>query len=623
MAARTSVIIVTYQTGAALRLAVESALAQPALKELILVDNGNPEETLTWLKGIAEKNKKVTLLTGHGNIGFGRACNLGAAQASGEYLLLLNPDSMLPEKAIDTMQKALEDRPDVWAAGAHLLNADGTEQRGGRRRLLTPQIAISESLYLYRLLGWPRMNLHKEPLPEEPVEVEAISGAFVFIRREHYEQLHGMDEQYFLHMEDMDFCRRIHDAGGKILFVPQVKLLHLKSTSKVSAGFVEYHKTKGFITYLEKFYPPVVWAPMMLGLYARFAVKLALLGILRLLPEKEGHKAVRRILWLHEFLREGTDGDGKGRPTEQGEARSGGGVGVIPPIKNKTLLVTGASSQVGICLIGHLLAQGAKVIALQHKTEIYFTHPNLTWVQAELNDNTIDLKGHQAEALIHCAPIWLLEPLLTPVFNAKVKRVIAFSSTSVFVKLYSSNKSERQLVDRLEKAELNLAERCRKSGANFTVLRPTMIYGLGLDENVTRIADFAQRYHFFPLYPPAKGRRQPVHADDLAQLSLKILDNAKTYNKSYNIAGGEILSYQAMVEKIFFALGQTPRLVMFKYLPEVLDFLGKLALGGKVNGEMARRMNEDMIFNDAAKHRDFTFKPRDFLTHGKRDLGWL
>jgi N-acetylglucosaminyl-diphospho-decaprenol L-rhamnosyltransferase len=122
MAAKTSVIIVTYHTGASLRLAVESTLAQAALKELVIVDNGNPEEMLVWLKDLAAKNKKVTLLTGHGNIGFGRACNLGAENVSGEFILLLNPDSMLPEKALEALQKVMEENLEAWAAGAHILN---------------------------------------------------------------------------------------------------------------------------------------------------------------------------------------------------------------------------------------------------------------------------------------------------------------------------------------------------------------------------------------------------------------------------------------------------------------------------------------------------------------------
>ena len=183
MVAKTSVVIVTYHTGASLRLAVESTLEQASLKELVIVDNGNPEESLSWLRSVAAANKKVTLMTGHGNLGFGKACNMGVQNCSGEFILLLNPDGILPEKVLDAMQGVMEKNPDVWAAGGQLLNADGTEQRGSRRKLLTPRTAISESLYLYRLLGWERMNQHKDPLPDAPVQVEAISGAFIFIRR--------------------------------------------------------------------------------------------------------------------------------------------------------------------------------------------------------------------------------------------------------------------------------------------------------------------------------------------------------------------------------------------------------------------------------------------------------
>lgn len=603
MVANVSVIMVTFQTGASLRLAIESVLAQTGLKELVLVDNGNPDETLHYLRELAENDKKVTLMTGHGNVGFARGCNLGADVAKGEYLLLLNPDCILKENTFRPLIEVLQTHEDAWAVGGHLLNADGSEQRGGRRRLLTPQNAISESIWLYKLLGWQRMNQHKEPLPESVTSYGAISGAFMFMQRARYVELDGMDEDYFLHVEDMDLCRRIHDAGGKVLFVPDVKVLHLRSTSNASGYFVEWHKTKGFIHYHQKFYDTPVWTTMWVGLWLRFAVKCLFLTVERILPERSDRKSVRRVLYLHEYLREAD--------TEK------------QPYTDKTILITGGSSQIGICTIGRLLAGDAKVVAIRHKTDVYFEHPNLTWVDADLKKGDFDLGEAKPEILIHAAPIWLLKDSLSAFFNARIRHIIAFSSTSVFVKIYSGNQNERKMVKRLEEAELNLAERCAKAGASFTILRPTMIYGLGLDENVTQIAEFARRYHFFPIYPPAQGRRQPVHADDLAQISLKIMENKKTCNKSYNIGGGEVLSYQAMVERIFYALGQRPHIIRLKYLPELLDFIGKWFCGGRINGEMARRMNSDMLFLDSEMHRDFTFRMRGFLAGGKRDLGQL
>lgn len=603
MVADVSIVVVTYQTGGSLELAIEKALSQKDLKELILVDNGNPEETLGWMRELEKENKKVTLLTGHGNVGFAKACNMGAAKATGAYLLLLNPDVLLPENALVDSKNALKDRDDIWGVCGRLLNPDGSEQAGARRQILTPQNAVSESLCLH-LFGWQRMNQHQEELPDAPVEVEAISGAYMFMRRERYDELGGLDEEYFLHVEDMDLCRRVHDAGGKLLFVPSLKLVHLKGTSRASAANVELHKTQGFIRYIRKFYSDAVYYPMMLGLWGRYGIKLVVDIVRRILPEGAGRMSARRLLWLHQLVR-------KGDPEKL-------------PYQDKTVVVTGALSQIGVCAIGRLLAGGAKVIAVVHQSSVAFEHPNLTWLKADLKEGSIALDQNvKPDLLIHAAPLWLLRPILSDIFNARVKRVIAFSSTSVFVKIYSANQSERNTVEQLEEAELYLAERCRKAAANFTILRPTMIYGLGLDENVSQVSDFIRRYRFFPLYPPAEGRRQPVHADDLAQIALKVMDNEKTYNKSYNIGGGEVLTYRAMVERIFYALGQTPRIVKIKQLPTIMDIVGKWVFRGKVNGEMARRMNQDLIFADADMKRDFSFKLRGFLPDGKRDLGQL
>ena len=603
MVADVSVVMVTYQTGSALPLAVEKVLAQKELKELILVDNGNPEEVLGWMRELEKANKKVSLLTGHGNVGFAKGSNLGTKQATGEFLLLLNPDLLLPENALVESKKVLASHEAAWGLCGRLLYPDGSEQAGARRLILTPENAVSESLGLHRF-GWSRMNQHQEPLPEAPIEVEAISGAYMFLHRARYEQLNGLDEAYFLHVEDMDFCRRVKEAGGKLLFVPDLQLVHIKSTSRASSLLVEKYKTQGFITYIRKFYGDVTYYLMFAGLWLRYGVKMLIEAVRRLLPEGKMRLAMRRLLWLHQLTREDIAEDKQS-------------------FKGKTVLVTGASSQIGICAVGRLLAEGAKVIAMVNESNTAFEHPNLTWVKADLSSGALPVDGIKPDALIHAAPLWLLRPILSDVFNARIKRIIAFSSTSVFTKIYSANQSERNTVQELEEAELYLAERCQKSAANFTILRPTMIYGLGLDENVSQISDFARRYHFFPVYPPADGRRQPVHADDLAQIALKVMENKKTFNKSYNIGGGEVLTYRAMVERVFYALGQTPRIISIKQLPTIMDFVGKWLFRGKVNGEMARRMNQDLIFADAEMKRDFSYKLRGFMPDGKRDLGQL
>src|SRR5690606_32157612 len=125
----------------------------------------------------------------------------------------------------------------------------GSEQRGGRRKLLTPKTALVEALCLHRLSKrFGRLNNHEDAMPEETHEVEAISGAFMCIRKNDYQKLGGLDEGYFLHVEDLDMCMRVRKAGGRIICVPKVQVTHMLSTSgEATSQRIEWYKTKGFI----------------------------------------------------------------------------------------------------------------------------------------------------------------------------------------------------------------------------------------------------------------------------------------------------------------------------------------------------------------------------------------
>jgi len=266
-----SVIMVSYHTGAVLFQAIEHVLAQKNLSELIVVDNGNPPDVLARLRALP-----VRLVSGHGNIGFAGGCNLGASYATAEYILLLNPDCLPEQDALVHLKAALEANPDAMMAGGLLLNPNGTEQRGGRRQLLTPQTALSEALGLYRFTGAARLNNNETPTPQQICEVPAISGACMFLRREDYLKLGGMDEGYFLHVEDMDLCWRVHAAGEKILFVPEARVVHLLSTSEAPAPFIEWCKAKGFMRYFHKYFSHGAWCLLLLPLYAAILLRAAL-----------------------------------------------------------------------------------------------------------------------------------------------------------------------------------------------------------------------------------------------------------------------------------------------------------------------------------------------------------
>jgi len=122
---KTSIIIVSYHTGPALDLCLHSVLRQEGLAEVILVDNGNP---VGVVEKITHHDSRITLITGQGNVGFAKGCNLGAAKASGEYLLFLNPDCVLSEGALASFMSELSNWPRVGLMGALLVIAEVKEQ---------------------------------------------------------------------------------------------------------------------------------------------------------------------------------------------------------------------------------------------------------------------------------------------------------------------------------------------------------------------------------------------------------------------------------------------------------------------------------------------------------------
>jgi GT2 family glycosyltransferase len=254
-AALTSVVIVSYHTGPALLAAIDSVLAQDRPVELLLVDNGNPPETLAALVARATREPRLRLLTGHGNIGFGAACNLGARAAQGDHLLLLNPDGELPPDAVSALLRHEADLPPRWMIGPRILDGAGRDQAGSRRRLLTPRSALVEALRLHRIFPGLRLNLHRSPLPAGISPVPAISGACMFLPREEYWRIGGFDEGYFLHVEDLDLCLRFRRGGGEILFDPHVVVRHVGGTSGSPKAVVERHKARSFRRYFRQNFP--------------------------------------------------------------------------------------------------------------------------------------------------------------------------------------------------------------------------------------------------------------------------------------------------------------------------------------------------------------------------------
>jgi GT2 family glycosyltransferase len=280
-----SVIVVTYYTGPLLWRCLDAALSQDCVREIIIVDNGNWPATVATLIDMAALEPRLKLLTGHGNVGFARGCNLGALAAEGDHLFILNPDAILPAGAVRGLLREGRrvGRDGSWLIGGRLVNPDGSEQAGSRRRTLTPWVALVEMLRLDRLAPrhpyFRRFNYHTDPCPEGTVEMPTISGACMLLPRADYDRIGGMDEHYFLHAEDIDFCLRFREAGGAVFFCPGVDILHLKSSSRANRLRVERRKAQSLGRYFRRHfstqYPPGFVSFVCAVVYLGFGVRAA------------------------------------------------------------------------------------------------------------------------------------------------------------------------------------------------------------------------------------------------------------------------------------------------------------------------------------------------------------
>jgi nucleoside-diphosphate-sugar epimerase len=212
------------------------------------------------------------------------------------------------------------------------------------------------------------------------------------------------------------------------------------------------------------------------------------------------------------------------------------------------------------------------------------------------------------------APIWVLPAYFDMLLSCGVEHIVAFSSTSRFTKCSSSDAVEARLADLLMESEAQVTRWADHHRIRWTLLRPTMVYGLGRDQNISAIARFIRRFSFFPLLGEARGLRQPVHAQDVAWCGMAALGAKKACSRSYNISGGETLVYRDMVERIFAALGRKPR---FARIPlwlfrMVFFFLRLLPAFHHWSPAMIERMNMDLVFDHHDAAADLNFSPRPF-----------
>lgn len=278
---KVTVIIVNYNAGLLLKQTVQSVLLSEDVSKIIIVDNHSTDGSMDEVARMAVSQSRLICIHNQENLGFAKACNIGVeAAGNGEYLLFLNPDCLMESKDLERLLGVMKSSPKTGMAGPLLLNPDGTEQAGGRRAVPTPWRSFVRAFGLSKLgQRYPRLfsdfSLHQQPVPAGPEEVEAISGSCMLVRRKALSDVGPLDEDYFMHCEDLDWCMRFRQRGWKIVFVPDARVIHHQGTCSQSRPvFVEWHKHKGMMRFYKKFfrhqYPGVLLWIVGIGVWLRF-----------------------------------------------------------------------------------------------------------------------------------------------------------------------------------------------------------------------------------------------------------------------------------------------------------------------------------------------------------------
>lgn len=263
MMSKTGIVIVNYNSTEYLKNCLKSILSEssPPLPETVVVDNATSGFDSNQ---IADLYPKLKILENKKNLGFSTACNQGIRLLESEYYLLLNPDCEIQDRAIDRTRDFLESHPEIGIAGCRVINPDGTLQKASRRRIPRPSTAFYNLVGLSRLFPSHRRfaSYNMGDLPDDLThQVEAVSGSFLMFRAEVYKDTGGLDEQFFIYGEDLDFCFRTTGKGWKIYYYADAKVLHHKRrSSSTEAGIAIYHFYNAMeLFYRKHFYPQAGW----------------------------------------------------------------------------------------------------------------------------------------------------------------------------------------------------------------------------------------------------------------------------------------------------------------------------------------------------------------------------
>jgi len=225
-----AIVIISFNVRKLLQECLESIYRQTRRTrfEIWVIDNNSRDDSVAMLK---QSFPDVHLIENKENLGFTRANNQAIAQCRSDLVLLLNPDTLIQDGALDKMVQFMDEHPEVGVSGCRVENPDGSLQLACRRSIPTPQVAF------YRMTGLSRLFPNSKVMakynltyldPNQPHEVDAVSGAFLLIRKSVVDRIGMLDETFWIFGEDIDWCIRAQRAGWKVMYYPGARILHYK-----------------------------------------------------------------------------------------------------------------------------------------------------------------------------------------------------------------------------------------------------------------------------------------------------------------------------------------------------------------------------------------------------------
>ncbi len=274
------------------------------------------------------------------------------------------------------------------------------------------------------------------------------------------------------------------------------------------------------------------------------------------------------------------------------------------------VILTGATKFIGRHVLSELRSRGVPVTCLVRPgADVTALHAlDIELIEGDLN-RPVQLADrlYGRENLIHIPNLASMTDMVTllKVYEmAQLRRVIFTSSTGIFTKLPARTKPRREAAERA----------ITKSRLSFTVVRPTLVYGGLEDDNVIRLLRFCQRSPVMPIFGSGEARQQPVHVQDLAWAIAEVLGNVKAHRKAYNLGGGQVLSYNALIHLSYRALGRRGVLLHLPTKPTatLVRLAHRSGIRLPLREEQILRLEEDKAFDLSVARADFGYAPRSF-----------